>query len=257
MSTLEDEKYGQTIFAFCDMCYVVIDAEKEKYYKCLSCKDFVVCVNCLSLTKTKHSVGHKFSCKKGLPSRLLWIQKNMGITCDRCFSRDFSGRRYRCTKCGDYDVCEKCFPHVSLCHQLKLVPNIIKARLNHKLMVRRAVAALSNPDSPFYGQPFEVVIDWPINATRRLINQREQEEEEQQQQQQTQRKKQEKKENSFIFDDILRLQEQMKELEINNKSNKKFIVKNEHETEDYLRNKRLEDFQRRQNLLKDIDLTNR
>ncbi|UJR34396.1 hypothetical protein I4U23_021803 [Adineta vaga] len=250
MSILDDEKYSQTLFAFCDICYIVIDAEKESYYKCLSCKDFVVCAQCLPLTKTKHSLEHKFSSRKGIPNQFLWIEKNVGITCDRCFRRDFPGRLYHCTTCNEFNVCEKCFPYVSLCHHLKLKPNTMKAKLNHKLMIRRAVAALTNPDSPFYGQPFDVVIDWPLTATRHSVNEQE---------------------NKLIFQDVLHLQGQLKNSDFSEKMRKKIHqdniqekncksksnnqrIKDTNLQKEQLRKRRLQDYQQRQHLLKDVEI---
>lgn len=31
-----------------------------------------------------------------------------GITCDNCFKKDFSGARYKCSVCSNFDFCEEC-----------------------------------------------------------------------------------------------------------------------------------------------------
>ncbi|CAF1128074.1 unnamed protein product [Adineta steineri] len=170
MSVLQDETYGQNLLAYCDMCYAVFDSEKELHYKCSSCYDYIVCSKCFPLTKVKHSPLHTFVPIIGLPNEFAWVQNNIGIRCDRCFRTDFPGRRYKCTVCTDYDVCEECFPFVNKSHELKLAPNSVKAKLNHTLLARRAVALLSNPDSPYYGHPYDVLTDLSLTKARTLVN---------------------------------------------------------------------------------------
>ena len=34
--------------------------------------------------------------------------KHVGVICDRCGEHDFSGLRYKCACCADFDLCAKC-----------------------------------------------------------------------------------------------------------------------------------------------------
>lgn len=35
--------------------------------------------------------------------------RHLGVVCDGCQTRDFSGVRYRCMSCADYDLCQTCY----------------------------------------------------------------------------------------------------------------------------------------------------
>lgn len=47
------------------------------------------------------------------PSMLQYFAKgiNLGYCCDGCHEQNFSGDRYHCTLCEDYDLCLQCYPH--------------------------------------------------------------------------------------------------------------------------------------------------
>jgi len=46
-----------------------------------------------------------------------------GVTCDGCNTRNFSGSRYKCTTCDDFDFCTKCYQNkkTSHGHEFKLI----------------------------------------------------------------------------------------------------------------------------------------
>jgi hypothetical protein len=37
------------------------------------------------------------------------METHYGIACDNCSKQNFSGRRYQCLTCKDYDLCETCY----------------------------------------------------------------------------------------------------------------------------------------------------
>jgi len=43
-------------------------------------------------------------------------QRHFGVTCDGCQVRDFTGTRYRCLSCLDYDLCEACHGRREVIH---------------------------------------------------------------------------------------------------------------------------------------------
>ncbi|THH31949.1 hypothetical protein EUX98_g2227 [Antrodiella citrinella] len=98
-------------------------------FKCLDCEDYDLCSVCVSspTIRQTHDAGHCFwpidkpddktayeaARKSMLHSRGLEKQATTGeahayITCDVCRAHDFSGIRFKCLECDDYDMCEKC-----------------------------------------------------------------------------------------------------------------------------------------------------
>jgi hypothetical protein len=43
-------------------------------------------------------------------------EPHKGVACDKCGKQNFTGKRYQCTSCSDYDLCETCFPSRSKFH---------------------------------------------------------------------------------------------------------------------------------------------
>ncbi|TCD64312.1 hypothetical protein EIP91_004259 [Steccherinum ochraceum] len=99
-------------------------------FKCLDCEDYDLCTGCMSSpsTREKHNCGHSFwpinkpgdlesyqHARAGLkvvntPERLALVTQatHPYVTCDVCRKSGFSGTRFKCLECEDYDMCEKC-----------------------------------------------------------------------------------------------------------------------------------------------------
>jgi len=37
------------------------------------------------------------------------MSRHEGVSCDACVKNNFKGRRYKCLRCYDYDLCANCF----------------------------------------------------------------------------------------------------------------------------------------------------
>lgn len=37
------------------------------------------------------------------------MSRHEGVSCDACLKNNFKGRRYKCLRCYDYDLCASCF----------------------------------------------------------------------------------------------------------------------------------------------------
>lgn len=128
----------------------MIDSEKDLYFKCEKCSDFVVCFGC---TKQKtqrlisHEIDHQF-----IPNKLLsntnWMNRNLTYTCNLCDEKNFFGKRYQCQQCFNYNVCSKCLSkarknHYPLeKHTFIYIPNFTKIYANRTLLAHRALQIL-------------------------------------------------------------------------------------------------------------------
>ena len=65
--------------------------------------------------------------------------KHMGITCDNCNKHNFSGRRFKCMICDDFDLCETCEGHTVHAHpMIRMTSNSYKThQLNNGLRFLR------------------------------------------------------------------------------------------------------------------------
>lgn len=37
------------------------------------------------------------------------MSRHEGVSCDACLKSNFKGRRYKCLRCYDYDLCANCY----------------------------------------------------------------------------------------------------------------------------------------------------
>ncbi|KAJ3161438.1 hypothetical protein HDU86_007220 [Geranomyces michiganensis] len=86
----------------CDGC------EKHRFsgprYKCTVCTDFDLCEKCHSSLRILNRHGHS-SFDKHTDASSLWV----GVTCDGCNRNSFSGTKWVCAECPNFDLCEKCY----------------------------------------------------------------------------------------------------------------------------------------------------
>jgi hypothetical protein len=92
--------------ATCDYCESVIFGIR---HKCISCPDFDLCSNCISLAPTQHP-NHTFMPihRPGEPEiKIPDAAFHPGIRCDGCH-RLITGVRFKCGNCSDFDLCGNC-----------------------------------------------------------------------------------------------------------------------------------------------------
>ncbi|KAJ3057189.1 hypothetical protein HK097_011194 [Rhizophlyctis rosea] len=93
-------------------------------YKCAHCHDYDLCGECHDLPREvlQHEKEHVFH-KLDHPTDL-W----RGVVCDGCDKRSFSGFRYKCNDCDDYDLCEMCYNRARSIHPWH---SFVKMELNN------------------------------------------------------------------------------------------------------------------------------
>lgn len=47
--------------------------------------------------------------QKLIRSRVEEMSRHEGVSCDACLKSNFKGRRYKCLRCYDYDLCASCY----------------------------------------------------------------------------------------------------------------------------------------------------
>ncbi|ORY48195.1 hypothetical protein BCR33DRAFT_60575 [Rhizoclosmatium globosum] len=113
----------------CDGCgYKGIVGDR---YKCLQCPNYDLCGNCFAAVGRVHPVGHGFMVQASNGSVVVESRpmkeeekaveddvdvKWAGVVCDGCHKPNFSGARYKCTDCADYDLCSTCFADQIVLH---------------------------------------------------------------------------------------------------------------------------------------------
>lgn len=169
MKNIQHSDYGRTLLAYCDACYQILDAEKQLYYQCLTCTNYIVCINCVPDIRNNHWPWHRFVARRGIPAEMTWIHMNAGITCNCCQQVNFVGHRFQCIDCRDFDVCHRCSAAACRTHRLKLASNPQKAEMNRQLLAQRAVHALTDRSSPFYGHQTDFVTGWSLAEARAVL----------------------------------------------------------------------------------------
>ncbi|KAJ3179850.1 hypothetical protein HDU87_002418 [Geranomyces variabilis] len=93
----------------CDGC------DKHRFsgprYKCNVCNDFDFCEKCYSTRLIKQRHEHN-AFEKHVDTSSLWV----GSTCDGCNKNSFSGAKWVCVECPNYDLCGKCYELCSTLH---------------------------------------------------------------------------------------------------------------------------------------------
>ncbi|UJR29541.1 hypothetical protein I4U23_010758 [Adineta vaga] len=171
MKNFQHIHYGRTLLAYCDSCYAILDAEKHLYYQCLTCNNYTVCMNCISFVQNKHVPYHRFIPRRGIPKEMAWIHMNMGLTCDICFQVNFSGHRFKCLDCPDFDVCQRCCPIALRSHRLRLESNPQKVQMNRQLLAQRTICVLTDPTSLLFGQQKDYFTGWTLDEAKIILAQ--------------------------------------------------------------------------------------
>ena len=165
--------YQKGLLGFCDICYNIVNADKELYYKCQNCEDFVACRQCVLSNRHKnHPAHHSFVISSDSPD-YAWIHMNLGIICDICFQNNFAGKRYQCQSCLpliSFDVCSSCLPNVGSFHpkhKFAFVPNASKIHANRIILATRAITLLKNGGSNSYDR--DDATGWRMSDAQRVL----------------------------------------------------------------------------------------
>ncbi len=89
--------YSVHINTICNGCNM--NPLMGRRYKCLQCSNFDYCERCYLYNKKFHT--HTFTIKV--------ITKLHNANCDGCGIKNFSGTRFRCVTCYDFDFCQDCY----------------------------------------------------------------------------------------------------------------------------------------------------
>lgn len=142
LSIFTSKDYLTLPLAFCDHCLDVIYPNKQFYYKCDQCPDFVSCQRCINFMKVRHPPQHTFI--KSHPSSIDIIGQHFGVTCDGCKEENISGPRYQCQQCDkSYDLCSKCITESNRIHNsshtFQLIQDPLIRSNNRQLLAQRAL----------------------------------------------------------------------------------------------------------------------
>jgi hypothetical protein len=99
----------------CDVCGKQNFAGRR--YKCKQCDDYDLCQDCFSSSRvsgqhlTSHSVQPMDPPGASTPAPVQQPSEpcHINVVCDVCRKENFTGRRYKCMECHDYDLCHDCF----------------------------------------------------------------------------------------------------------------------------------------------------
>lgn len=111
--------------ATCDICDKSVFGTR---YKCLSCKDWDVCEECINQVTDKHDASHEYA-KMELPGSVATLytppahsardvtlaDEAHSAFCD-CCAETIVGPRYKCNTCPDFDLCSLCILKSTTAH---------------------------------------------------------------------------------------------------------------------------------------------
>jgi hypothetical protein len=139
----KDEEGGIHEQVTCDFCQT--QNIKGKRYKCMTCYNFDLCSECFPKRSNFHSTSHPFKIVSFLkhstkilkpiqdsikfptqPVPVLNVETHFGIVCDHCKEEGFNGKRFKCSNCVDYDLCERCYGNRFQFHEFTHSFKIVK-----------------------------------------------------------------------------------------------------------------------------------
>lgn len=150
---------------------------KETYYTCQTCDSFVACLSCIKCPKHRlfsHSSDHFFTPDKPY-SNNHWTNRNLSITCCLCKVTNFSGQRYQCRQCINYNICSNCLDHAKRTHCktekhiLDFIPNSTKIRLNRYLLAQRTIQILDYRNANDFER--DPITGWTIKDAKNISEQ--------------------------------------------------------------------------------------